>query len=97
MVAFAIFKGYPKKSAVGLLLKRGIRPGTLPPEEDLRKTQSARVKTPEKKIAGWAEKILPQLHFTGAEKTNTPGSLTLPRPLRDILLRGSRYREKGWY
>jgi hypothetical protein len=72
MVAFAIFKGYPKRSAAGLLLKRGIRPGTIPPEEDLRKNLSARVKTPEKKIAGRAEKILPQLHCTGALKNQYP-------------------------
>lgn len=43
-----------------LLLKRGIRPETLPPEEDLIKLER-RVKSQEKKIAGHAGKISPQL------------------------------------
>jgi len=43
-----------------LLLKRGIRPETLPPEEDLIKLER-RVKSQEKKIAGRAGKISSQL------------------------------------
>ncbi|WAC04155.1 MAG: DNA damage-inducible protein D [Methanoregula sp.] len=43
-----------------LLLKRGIQPETLPPEEDLIKLER-RIKKQEKTIAGRAEKISPQL------------------------------------
>lgn len=43
-----------------LLLKRGIRPEALPPEEDLKKLER-RVKSQEKKIAGRAGKITPAL------------------------------------
>jgi DNA-damage-inducible protein D len=43
-----------------LLLKRGIRPESLPPEEDLIKLER-RVKSQEKKIAGRAGNISPQL------------------------------------
>lgn len=43
-----------------LLLKRGIQPETLPPEEDLIKLER-RVKSQEKKLAGQSGKISPQL------------------------------------
>ena len=43
-----------------LLLKRGIHPETLPPEEDLIKLER-RVKSQEKQIAGCAGKIIPEL------------------------------------
>jgi DNA-damage-inducible protein D len=47
-----------------LLLKRGIRPETLPPEEDLIKLER-RVKSQEKQIAGRAGKILSDLSTNG--------------------------------
>jgi DNA-damage-inducible protein D len=43
-----------------LLLKRGIRPETLPPEEDLIKLER-RVKSQDKKIAGRTGTISPKL------------------------------------
>jgi len=49
-----------------LLLKRGIRPEALPPEEDLVKMER-RVNTQEKQIAGRAGKITPSLLETGQE------------------------------
>jgi DNA-damage-inducible protein D len=49
-----------------LLLKRGIRPEALPPEEDLVKLER-RVRSQEKKIAGRAGKISPNLRSTGKE------------------------------
>jgi DNA-damage-inducible protein D len=49
-----------------LLLKRGIRPEALPPEEDLMKLER-RVRSQEKKIAGRAGKISPSRHETGLE------------------------------
>jgi hypothetical protein len=49
-----------------LLLKRGIRPEALPPEEDLVKLER-RVKSQEKMMAGRAGKISPQLRSTGKE------------------------------
>ena len=49
-----------------LLLKRGIRPETLPPEEDLKKLER-RVKSQEKQIAGRAGKITPAQRDTRQE------------------------------
>jgi len=49
-----------------LLLKRGIRPETLPPEEDLIKLER-RVKSQEKQIAGRAGKITPAQRDTRQE------------------------------
>jgi len=49
-----------------LLLKRGIRPETLPPEEDLKKLER-RVKSHEKQIAGRAGKITPAQRDTRQE------------------------------
>jgi DNA-damage-inducible protein D len=49
-----------------LLLKRGIRPETLPPEEDLIKLER-RVKSQEKQIAGRAGKITPEQRDTRQE------------------------------
>jgi len=55
-----------------LLLKRGIRPETLPPEEDLKKLER-RVTSPEKKIAGRAGNISPQLRDNKQQEKDLPG------------------------
>jgi hypothetical protein len=56
-----------------LLLKRGIRPQTLPPEEDLIKLER-RVTSPEKKIEGRAGNISPQLRDNKQQEKDLPGT-----------------------
>ncbi len=64
-----------------LLLKRGIRPETLPPEEDLKKLER-RVTSPEKKIAGRAGNISPQLRDNKQQEKDLPGPESGNTPCR---------------
>jgi len=66
-----------------LLLKRGIRPEALPPEEDLVKLER-RVKSDEKHIAGRAGKITPALCETGSGDYTKERHEWLPDNLDDM-------------